>query len=118
LSLTTHDTTDEITTRPRLQADAREGDSSRPVLAVVVPCLNEELVVEQTAARLIELLERLIAAGKIDAASFVYFVDDGSRDKTWNLVEALHLRDERVKGLKLARNVGTQNALLAGLLNV
>src|SRR5215475_13047281 len=67
---------------------------------------------------MIELLERLSAAGQIDPASFVYFVDDGSRDKTWNLVQALHLRDERVKGLKLARNVGTQNALLAGLLHV
>jgi polyisoprenyl-phosphate glycosyltransferase len=90
----------------------------RPLLAVVVPCLNEELVVEQTAARLTELLRQLGTNGQIDPASFVYFVDDGSRDATWAIVEALHTQDAAVKGLKLARNVGTQNALLAGLLGV
>jgi len=89
-----------------------------PVLAIVVPCLNEELVIGETAGRLGEVLHRLSAAGKVDAASFIYLVDDGSRDRTWAVVEELHARDSRVKGLKLARNVGTQNALLAGLLAV
>jgi glycosyltransferase involved in cell wall biosynthesis len=89
-----------------------------PVLAIVVPCLNEELVIGDTARRLVEVLQKLSAAGKVDAASFVYLVDDGSRDRTWAVVEELHGRDARVKGLKLARNVGTQNALLAGLLGV
>ena len=90
-----------------------------PVLAVVVPCFNEEQAVNTTAARLVELLGQLSAAGKIDAASFVYFVDDGSLDGTWAAVEELHEREPaRVKGLRLARNAGTQNALLAGLLSV
>ncbi|MCA1568429.1 MAG: glycosyltransferase family 2 protein [Acidobacteria bacterium] len=99
-------------------ANARPQEKDAPVLAIVVPCLNEELVVGDTARRLCEVLHKLSAAGKVDAASFVYFVDDGSRDATWAVVEELHARDARVKGLKLARNVGTQNALLAGLLGV
>jgi glycosyltransferase involved in cell wall biosynthesis len=99
-------------------ANARPHAQDAPVLAIVVPCLNEELVVGDTARRLCEVLGKLSAAGKVDAASFVYFVDDGSRDGTWAAVEELHARDARVKGLKLARNVGTQNALLAGLLGV
>lgn len=90
-----------------------------PVLAVVVPCFNEEQAINSTAARLAELLEQLSAAGRIDAASFVYFVDDGSADGTWPAIEDLHGRGPaRVKGLRLARNAGTQNALLAGLLAV
>jgi glycosyltransferase involved in cell wall biosynthesis len=99
-------------------ADAAHAPMRAPLLAIVVPCLNEELVVGDTARRLVEVLHRLSAAGKVDASSFVYLVDDGSRDRTWSVVEELHARDARVKGLKLARNVGTQNALLAGLLGV
>ncbi|HEV7904068.1 MAG TPA: glycosyltransferase family 2 protein, partial [Pyrinomonadaceae bacterium] len=89
-----------------------------PVLAIVVPCLNEELVIGDTARRLSEVLQKLSAAGKVDAGSFIYIVDDGSHDATWEVIETLHASDARVKGLKLARNVGTQNALLAGLLSV
>ncbi|MCA1631807.1 MAG: glycosyltransferase family 2 protein [Acidobacteria bacterium] len=101
------------------RATARgQNDARPPVLAVVVPCFDEEEVVRSTAARLAALRERLIAAAKIDAASFVYFVDDGSRDGTWAAVEELHRADASIKGLKLARNVGMQNALLAGLLGV
>ncbi len=83
-----------------------------------MPCYNEELVVGQTLARLAALLRGLSVSGQIDAASFIYAVDDGSHDATWAIVEALHAQDATVKGLKLARNVGTQNALLAGLLAV
>ena len=101
-----------------LSAAAAGAQRRAPVLAIVVPCLNEELVIGDTARRLVEVLHRLSAAGKVDAESFVYLVDDGSRDRTWAVVEELHERDARVKGLKLARNVGTQNALLAGLLGV
>jgi glycosyltransferase involved in cell wall biosynthesis len=96
---------------------ANSGESS-PVLAIVIPCLNEELVIGDTARRLSEVLQKLAAAGKVDAESFIYIVDDGSHDATWEVIEALHANDARVKGLKLARNVGTQNALLAGLLSV
>jgi glycosyltransferase involved in cell wall biosynthesis len=103
---------------PVAPAAGRGGDSRPPVLAVVVPCFDEEQVVRQTARRLCELLRRLSGEGKVDAASFVYFVDDGSRDGTWGAVEELHRADAAVKGLRLARNTGTQNALLAGLLAV
>lgn len=89
-----------------------------PVLAVVVPCFNEEAVVEETATRLTAVLDGLIGNGAISPASFVYCVDDGSRDGTWGLIAAIHRRDSRVKGLKLSRNFGHQNALLAGLLAV
>ena len=118
---TTADTRPAATTRgatPAATGPARGGDAPPPVLAVVVPCFDEEPVVRRTAARLLELLRRLTAAGRIDAASFVYFVDDGSRDGTWAAVEELHGADAAVKGLRLARNTGTQNALLAGLLGV
>lgn len=89
-----------------------------PVLAVVVPCYNEEKVLPQTAARLLAVMEKTVASGAIQPASFLYFVDDGSRDQTWPLIERLHRGDARVKGLKLSRNFGHQNALLAGLLGV
>ncbi len=128
MSTTTDTTTDTraaaaaaVTTRGAgvtASGTSRGGNAARPVLAVVVPCFDEEPVVRRTAARLCELLRRLTAAGKIDAASFVYFVDDGSRDQTWAAIEELHAADAVVKGLKLARNTGTQNALLAGLLGV
>ncbi|HYO99152.1 MAG TPA: glycosyltransferase family 2 protein, partial [Pyrinomonadaceae bacterium] len=101
-----------------LTTSAAHARTRPPVLAIVVPCLNEELVISATARRLVEVLRHLSAAGKIDAESFVYLVDDGSADATWAVVEELHREDARVKGLKLARNVGTQNALLAGLLSV
>ncbi|HEX8181587.1 MAG TPA: glycosyltransferase family 2 protein [Pyrinomonadaceae bacterium] len=122
MSLTTHSTGESVARAPRGRtqpaAAQDERARTRPLLAVVVPCYDEEMVIEQTAARLVELLQRLSAAGQIDAGSFVYFVDDGSRDATWAIVEALHSGDARIKGAKLARNVGTQNALLAGLLGV
>jgi len=115
MSVTTQET---VTDRTRTAAVSASANESAPVLGIVVPCLNEELVVEETAGRLRDLLGRLSAARKIDAASFLYFVDDGSRDRTWLLIEKLHAIDDRIKGLKLSRNVGTQNALLAGLLSI
>lgn len=95
-------------------------DGARPpLLAVVVPCLDEEPVVGEAAARLTSLVARLIDAGKINAESFVYFVDDGSRDGTWAAIAEMHDADaQRVKGLRLARNFGSQGALLAGMLSV
>lgn len=111
-------TTQETTNRTRSTSVSASENESVPVLAIVVPCLNEELVVEETAGRLRDLLGRLTAARKIDPASFIYFVDDGSRDRTWLLIEKMHAIDDRIKALKLSRNVGTQNALLAGLLAI
>jgi glycosyltransferase involved in cell wall biosynthesis len=86
-----------------------------PRLAVVVPCYDEEEALPQTARRLKALLDRLRKAGRIAAESRIVFVDDGSRDRTWQLVEALSREDGRIGGIKLSRNRGHQNALLAGL---
>ncbi|MEO0996833.1 MAG: glycosyltransferase family 2 protein [Pseudomonadota bacterium] len=86
-------------------------------LAVVVPCYNEEAVLPATRQRLLGLLDKLAAAGTISAESEIYFVDDGSRDATWSLIEQYANADKRVRGIKLSRNHGHQNALLAGLLH-
>ncbi len=85
-------------------------------LYIVVPCYNEEAVLPETSRRLAEKLETLEKAGKISPASRVLFVDDGSKDRTWELISALHRRDPRFGGVKLSRNRGHQNALLAGLM--
>ena len=84
-------------------------------LSIVVPCYNEQEVLGETASRLLALLTRLEAAGKVGAASTVWFVDDGSRDATWRLIGELCRADGRIRGVKLSRNRGHQNALMAGL---
>ncbi len=85
-------------------------------LYIIVPCYNEEEVLPETSSRLSEKLNALCAGGLISQDSRVLFVDDGSRDGTWALIAALHERDPRFEGLKLSRNRGHQNALLAGLM--
>lgn len=91
----------------------------RPIeLSIVVPCYNEEAVLPETVQRLTELLQNLITKGKVALDSCVYYVDDGSRDRTWELIEALARTNRFVRGIKLSRNRGHQNALLAGLLAV
>jgi polyisoprenyl-phosphate glycosyltransferase len=90
--------------------------STAPVrLAIVVPCYNEEEVLPETSRRLLALVTRLQAAALVSRQSGIYFVDDGSRDRTWSLIESLCATDPRVIGIKLSRNRGHQNALLAGL---
>lgn len=84
-------------------------------LGIVVPCYNEEAVLPETAKRLLTLLQRLVTEGLVTSNSAVYFVDDGSRDITWSLIEAMAQSDDRVHGIKLSRNQGHQNALIAGL---
>ena len=84
-------------------------------LSIVVPCYNEEEVLPETSRRLLELLDHLCHQGKIDRSSGIYFVDDGSRDRTWSLIEGLARTHEAVHGIKLSRNQGHQKALLAGL---
>jgi glycosyltransferase involved in cell wall biosynthesis len=84
-------------------------------LAIVVPCYNEQEVLPETTRQLIALLQRLVAAGKIDQHSRIYLVDDGSSDGTWNLIKAGVADGSPVVGIKLSRNQGHQNALLAGL---
>lgn len=85
-------------------------------LYLVIPCYNEEAVLPETSRRLAEKLTALTAAGKISADSRVLFVDDGSKDRTWALISECHRADRRFGGVKLSRNRGHQNALLAGLM--
>jgi glycosyltransferase involved in cell wall biosynthesis len=87
-------------------------------LAIVVPCYNEEEVLPETNRRLLALLTRLHDQQLVTAESSVYFVDDGSKDKTWALIESLSASDPRIRGIKLSRNRGHQAALLAGLMTV
>lgn len=84
-------------------------------LDIVVPCYNEQEVLSETARRLTGLLDRLISEGWITPSSRISFVDDGSTDNTWSLIEELAREDRKVSGIKLSRNRGHQNALLAGL---
>lgn len=88
----------------------------KDILYIVVPCYNEEEVLPETSRRLREKLEGLMAAGMISEKSRVLFVNDGSRDKTWSLIEALHEENNLFSGVNLSRNRGHQNALLAGLM--
>lgn len=85
-------------------------------LGIVVPCYNEQAVLPETCARLLSLLEMLRQKGKVSGESKLWFVDDGSQDETWRMLESMARRDGRVKAIKLSRNRGHQNALLAGLL--
>ena len=84
-------------------------------LMIVVPCFNEQEVLYDTAKQLTEVIENLIRKGKITQNSGILFVNDGSRDKTWELIAKANKTNKYVYGLNLAANVGHQNALLAGL---
>lgn len=86
-----------------------------PILTIVVPCYNEEEVLPETIFELHNLLIDMVNEKLISNRSKLLFVDDGSRDDTWEIIYKEGLRKEHVRGLKLSRNVGHQNALLAGL---
>jgi len=83
-------------------------------LAIVVPCYNEEEVLPETSKRLLEVIENLVKKELVDEGQ-ILFVDDGSRDKTWQLIEEAGEKDKRIGGLKLSCNRGHQYALWAGL---
>lgn len=85
-------------------------------LYIVVPCYNEEEVLPETAKRLSEKLSALITQGRVDKNSRIMFVNDGSKDKTWEIIEKLHAENPIFTGVNLSRNRGHQNALLAGLM--
>lgn len=85
-------------------------------LAIVVPCYNEEEMLPISSEELRKVLDDLTAKGKVAPDSFVLFVDDGSKDKTWQLIEKEHDKYPQIRGLKLAGNVGHQFALTAGLI--
>ncbi|MCM3017019.1 glycosyltransferase involved in cell wall biosynthesis [Priestia megaterium] len=88
---------------------------NRPILTIVVPCYNEEEVFTETSFQLTAVIKELINERLVSSESTILFVDDGSKDSTWSLIEKESCSNLFVKGLKLARNVGHQNALLAGL---
>ncbi len=85
-------------------------------LGIVVPCYNEEEVLKDTKNKLSNLIDELIRKKKISKDSFIMFVNDGSKDKTWQLISEFNKKDKYVYGLNLAANVGHQKALLAGLI--
>ncbi len=87
-------------------------------VCIVVPCYNEQEVLAETATRLCEKYEQLVLSGKISADSKIVFVDDGSKDKTWEMIVNISKEKAAIEGIKLSRNRGHQNALLAGLMTV
>lgn len=88
------------------------------ILYTVIPCYNEEDALPETARRLGEKYAALIASGAISGKSRIVFVNDGSKDRTWELICALHQENALFTGINLSRNRGHQNALLAGLMTV
>ena len=87
---------------------------SKPILAIVIPCFNEELCLNTTIQKLLEVLNVLSDKAKISEKSYLYLVDDGSSDNTWNIISDFHQKNPLVKGAKFIRNFGNQKALIAG----
>ena len=87
-----------------------------PVLYIVIPCYNEEAVLPLTSGMFLKKIKDLAAAGRISDKSRILFVNDGSKDKTWDIIRSLAEADEHYRGVCLSRNRGHQNALLAGLM--
>jgi glycosyltransferase involved in cell wall biosynthesis len=85
-------------------------------LATVSPCYNEEEVLRHSVERMSELFRRMMDDGLISTDSIMVFVNDGSRDRTWQLISELHQENPQVRGINLARNVGHQNAIMAGMM--
>lgn len=87
-------------------------------LYLVIPCYNEEEVLPETSSQLRNKIQSLIQKGRISPQSRIVFVNDGSKDKTWEIISKLHEEDKIFQGIKLSRNKGHQNALLCGLMTV
>ena len=88
----------------------------QPILYIVIPCYNEEKVLPITSGMFLEKINTLAAAGKISPESRVLFVNDGSKDNTWNIITELAAKDEHYIGISQSRNRGHQNTVLAGLM--
>lgn len=87
-----------------------------PKLIIVSPCYNEEAILRYSADTLTNFLKRVIALGKIAPSSRILYVNDGSQDRTWSLIEELHKDNSFVEGLSLAKNVGSELAVMAGMM--
>ncbi len=92
-----------------------EEKREKPVLGIIIPCYNEEEVIEISNKVLQNLLRRMIDDGLISAKSFMLYVDDGSSDRTWSIISGLNETYQNVAGLKLSKNEGQQPALIAGM---
>lgn len=88
----------------------------RDVLYLVIPCYNEEAVLHETAKQLLEKMKSMFERNMISEESKIMFVNDGSKDNTWDIIQELHESNPIYSGVKLSRNKGHQNALLAGLM--
>lgn len=88
----------------------------KPTLFIIIPCYNEEQVLPVTSSMFLNKVKYLCETGKINNNSRILFVNDGSRDKTWNIIESLSEEDEHYIGISQSRNRGHQNAVLAGLM--
>ena len=106
--------TDKAQTTPRTITER----PARPVIALVVPCYNEEAALPISAPILLGVIDDMVAREMVSAQSFVLCVDDGSRDATWSIISDLHTSDKRIKAIALAHNRGQQRAMLAGLMTV
>ena len=89
-----------------------------PIIAIVVPCFNEEQALPVSVPQMLSILDGLVGEKQISDQSYLLLCNDGSRDDTWGVIERLHMADKRVKGISLAHNRGHQNVLLAGLMTV
>ncbi len=88
------------------------------ILYLVIPCYNEEAVLPETAKQLTQKITQMIDKKLISPESRIVFINDGSKDQTWHIIESLHQQNPLICGIKLSRNKGHQNALLAGLMTV
>ena len=88
----------------------------KQTLYLVIPCYNEEEVLQETAKRLLEKISYMMEKDQITTESKIMFVNDGSKDKTWSIIEELHSKNNIFSGVNLSRNKGHQNALVAGLM--
>ena len=88
----------------------------KQTLYLVIPCYNEQEVLQETAKRLLEKMSYMMEKDKITRESKIMFVNDGSKDKTWSIIEELHSKNNIFSGVNLSRNKGHQNALVAGLM--
>ncbi|MDZ5001230.1 glycosyltransferase, partial [Clostridium perfringens] len=86
------------------------------ILYLVIPCYNEEEVLSETSTRLLDKINTMINNEDISKESKILFVNDGSKDKTWDIIEGLYNKNSIFSGVNLSRNKGHQNALLAGLM--
>jgi glycosyltransferase involved in cell wall biosynthesis len=108
----------ELCNQRDMDVQAKNGLIGPPIVSLVLPCYNEQEVLPETTGRLTKLLDQWQDEGLVAAGSAIYYVDDGSRDCTWQMITEYAAESTRVCGLKLSRNRGHQNALLCGLMTV